>query len=120
MGEETVFAPSTIFPTWEATILTTESPPVASLERGFFTRNKTIMDTVLDPPTGGHMETTLVWILLLNSATLPAVLGTLELLMTGNTQPSTSTSTITSLGTRSSRTTTCLSSTTMTGPGQSS
>jgi len=112
-----VFVPSTIFPTWEATILTTESPPVASLEHGFFTLNKTIMDTVLDPLTGGHMETTLVWILLLNSATWPAVLGTLELLTTGNTPPSTSTSTITSLGTRSSHTTTCPSSTTTTGPG---
>ena len=72
---ETVSVPLTIFPTWEATILTTESAPVASLEPGFSTRSRTTMDTVLDLLIGGHMEIMHVWTLQLNLAMLPAASG---------------------------------------------
>ena len=72
---ETVSVPLTIFPTWEATILTTESAPVALLEPGFSTQSRATMATVLDLLIGGHMEKMHVWTLQLNLAMWPAASG---------------------------------------------
>merc|ERR1712180_517371 len=107
--------PQTTSATSATTTSTTGSSPAASLASGFSMTMRTTTMGILMQPTGGPMETTTALMSPMGSATRPPASGSPELLMTGSTIPSTSTSRSTSSGTRSSPTMMLQRSTTTTG-----